>query len=165
MPVAATLLPRRPDVYHQGRIVDRFLTVSGIRRLSFWWDGIAYQSLSKKKDLEAKDLPRVMYGLRAECASEQVKSLCLDPRRPLWKSLFLAHKGEWIQVLCFAAAKAIADLFPSVLVLIFLQELERKVPGAPATPYMWLLLVWHIYLNMNAHVSCYPSLTPRTSIN
>lgn len=49
--VSATSIPRRPDVYYEGRLVDRAFTVSAWERFNFGWPAGLLTLAAKKKNL------------------------------------------------------------------------------------------------------------------
>ncbi|KAK3309672.1 P-loop containing nucleoside triphosphate hydrolase protein [Chaetomium strumarium] len=131
--VSALCIPRRPEVYYQGELVDRMFTASAFSRFTWAWPNSLLRLASRKKDLDLEDLARPNHHTRASSVSADWRKKKTrggnDDGRPLWLALLLAHKWKvalqwfitfWASVLNFA---------PQWVVLQLLRTLERRHLG------------------------------------
>ncbi|KAL1849599.1 hypothetical protein VTK73DRAFT_9851 [Phialemonium thermophilum] len=122
--VAGLAIPRRPDVFYEGELVDRMYTVSAFSRFNYSWPSELLGLARKKKSLDLLDLPRPDHYTRAACVSDDWKTR--DFRGPLWWSLILAHKGafalQWLLTLC----TSVLNFAPQWVIYQLLVILERR---------------------------------------
>ncbi|KAI0132397.1 P-loop containing nucleoside triphosphate hydrolase protein [Xylariales sp. AK1849] len=117
-------IARRPDVYHNGQVVDKMYTKSVISRLTWSWPNELLSTATKKGSLDLDDLPRPSRQLRAEEISRSWNNHEAS-RSPLWLELIAAHKWalsvQWLGSLC----EAILSIAPQWSVLQFLRSFEE----------------------------------------
>jgi hypothetical protein len=133
------LLPRRPDVFFHGQLVDRMRSVSLYKRLTFSWASYLAASAATKGDLEMKDLPHLCSRMRAATGSAAWESR--TRRRSLFT--FLLRSYGW-HVLCqwvVAITNAAISYLPWWIMLRLLETLESQKPGEPIGKRAWMLLV------------------------
>ncbi|KAK1750100.1 ATP-dependent bile acid permease [Echria macrotheca] len=138
--MASITLPRRPDVFFQGQLVDRIRTDNIFRRLTFGWASNLMSTAAEKGDLEMKDLPYLDSRLRAENASltwEANKNRFSLP-------VFLLRTYGWrtFAQCMIAIVNACVSYLPWWITLRLLEVLEKRAAGEPTTNAVWLLLVW-----------------------
>ena len=88
MAVAGFSIPRRPDVFHDGKLVDRAYTCSAWSRYNWSWPSAILQAASKRDTLDLVDLPRPDHQTRAKETTEDWESRKLTG--PLWISIISA---------------------------------------------------------------------------
>ncbi|KAK4100650.1 P-loop containing nucleoside triphosphate hydrolase protein [Parathielavia hyrcaniae] len=139
--VSALCIPRRPDVFYQGELVDRMYTISALSRFTWGWPSGLLKLASKKRDLDLADLPRPDQYTRAAAVSADWKKLKTSGRR-LWLSLILAHKKplalQWFATL----AASILNFAPQWVILQLLRFLENREPGKKHDIEAWMWVVW-----------------------
>ncbi|KAI9931721.1 hypothetical protein ASPWEDRAFT_150886 [Aspergillus wentii DTO 134E9] len=123
--VVGSLLPRRPDVYTDGKVVDQESSVSLLSRYSFHWvDGLLKRT-GKNKGIEVDDLPALPYPLRS-------KTLCAKfasnhkAKQKLWKTIILTHKGPVVLQLALTLLNAVLSFCPQVILYQILSSLEAN---------------------------------------
>lgn len=122
---ALGLIPRRPDVYFKGSLVDQQYTVSLLSRISFSWNSVIFD-ISKKRQLEMDDLPRMGYLTRSETLHELFSAKKTEGR--LWWKLLKFHWRQLAQQWCLVFVSAVLALFPQYMMYNLLQRLEQ--PGS-----------------------------------
>lgn len=133
-------IPRRPDVFHDGELVDRMRTVSAFSRFNFSWPSDLLTLASKKKSLDLADLPRPDHHTRSSMVSADWKRHGYSHR--LWVSLLLAHKKafalQWVLTFC----TSILSFTPQWVILKLLTILENHPTGAAFGLNVWIWVVW-----------------------
>lgn len=137
---ALGLVPRRPDVYSKGSLVDQQYTVSLLSKISFSWNSVVFD-LSKKRQLEMDDLPKLDYLTRSETLHNMFNSRKFEGR--LWWKLLKFHWIELAQQWCLVFISAVLALFPQYMMYNLLQRLEQ--PRTPGTG-MVTTLAWALAL-------------------
>jgi hypothetical protein len=136
-------LPRRPDVFRDGKPVDRMYSVSALGRYSFSWVGGMLALARKKNRLELNDLPTMDHYTRSKDLSEEWGKE-KHPRK-LWIEIFLAHKWPFIIQWLLTLLSAFGGFAPQFTTYHILQILERREPGDAASPEAW---VWVVALTL-----------------
>lgn len=134
------LLPRRPDVFFHGQLVDRMLSVSLYKRLTFGWASHLMAFAAETGDLAMKDLPYLSNPMRAANASAAWES------RPSGCSLFTfiirSYGRHVLRQWTMAVTNAAISYLPWWITLRLLETLESPKPGEPIGKCVWLLLIW-----------------------
>lgn len=136
-------LPRRPDVFRDGKPVDRMYSVSALGRYSFSWVGGMLALAREKNRLELDDLPKMDHHTRSKDLSESWGKW-KHPRK-LWIEIFLAHKWPFMIQWLLTLLSAFGNFAPQFTTYHILQILERRQPGNPASPEAW---VWVVALTL-----------------
>lgn len=138
--IASLSLPRRPDVFKDGHMVDRMYTVSAFSRFNFSWPSGVLTLASKKKNLDMADLSRPDHYTRAAEVSADWKRR--DYKHRLWISAILAHKGalvlQWVLTLC----SSVLNFAPQWVILQLLRILETREPGSRNGLEVWVWVIW-----------------------
>lgn len=133
-------IPRRPDVYSKGSLVDQQYTVSLLSKISFSWNSLVFD-ISKKRQLEMEDLPKLDHLTRSENLHHMFNSKKTEGR--LWwkllKFLYIELAQQWALVF----VSAVLALFPQYMMYNLLQRLEQ--PRTPETQ-MSSTLAWALAL-------------------
>ncbi|KAK3328916.1 P-loop containing nucleoside triphosphate hydrolase protein [Apodospora peruviana] len=138
--IAAFSIPRRPDVFHEGELVDRMFTVSAFSRFNFSWPSNILAISAKKKDLDMADLSRPDHFSRARDAVADWKRR--NFKTSLWLSVILAHKKafalQWFLTLC----TSILNFTPQWIILQLLRILEHRRVSSTYGFDVWIWVVW-----------------------
>lgn len=133
-------VPRRPDVFHDGELVDRMYTESAWSRFNWSWPGNVLQIGARKKNLDLNDLPRPDHYTRAKEATAAWESRGF--KGPLWISIISAHKWmfalQWLGTL----AASFLNFAPQWCVLQLLRILENRKDKQPLGYDAWVWVVW-----------------------
>lgn len=119
---ALGLIPRRPDVYYKGSLVDQQYAVSLLSRISFSWNSIVFD-ISRKRQLEIEDLPQMGYLARSETVFKIFNARKTEGR--LWWQLLKLHWRQLAQQWCLVFISAVLSLFPQYMMYNLLQRLEQ----------------------------------------
>jgi ABC-type multidrug transport system fused ATPase/permease subunit len=140
--VSALCIPRRPEVYYQGELVDRMFTASAFRRFTWGWPNNLLRLAVKKKDLDLEDLTRPNHLTRASSVSADWKRRGDDGGRPLWLALLLAHKWKIALQWFITFWGSVLNFAPQWVILQLLRTLERRQPGDDVGMQAWMWVVW-----------------------
>ncbi|KAI8624244.1 P-loop containing nucleoside triphosphate hydrolase protein [Xylariaceae sp. FL1651] len=138
---ASLTIPRRPDVFYDDELVDRLYTGSAWSRFNWSWPSSILGLAAKKKNLDLTDLPRPNHFVRAKDATADWERH--NFKRPLWISVFLAHKWTFTAQWGMTLISAILNFAPQWVVLQLLHLLERRQPHESVSYEGW---VWAILL-------------------
>ncbi|KAH8811251.1 ABC bile acid transporter [Xylogone sp. PMI_703] len=135
---ANLLIPRRADVYHNGKIVDRQHTTSILGKFTFSWATSTLNYVATNKGLDIADLPEVEYQRRSQTLLTQFE--VVRRRDELWKVLFWARKAAFIEQWAIQALCSLTNFLPQVALYFPLKTLESRDVGANVTLKSWLLV-------------------------
>ena len=137
--VCCILIPRRPDVYLDGTIVDQQYTVSLLCRFTFSWVNGLLQRATQKKSLEIGDLPALPLSVRPETLHIRFEQV----RRgiPIWKSLIIAHWKSFVLQITLALASCTLSFGPEVALYEILKCLESRGSDSwnASRSWMWVI--------------------------
>ncbi|RMZ77121.1 hypothetical protein DV737_g4561, partial [Chaetothyriales sp. CBS 132003] len=136
--VTSVLIPRRPDVFHNGLIVDRENTVSLLGKLTFSWPATVLDYAIKNRGLSYDELPEISYEVRSRTLRENFESVGKQDK--LWKSLFWSRKGYFIKQWILEAIASILNFLPQISLYYILRTLEARDAGHNDTFKAWLLV-------------------------
>lgn len=119
---ALGLIPRRPDVYHNGTLVDQQFTVSLLSKVSFTWNRLVFD-IAKQRRIEMEDLPQLDYLNRSSNLHRMFNEQKVEGR--LWWRLLKFHWVELAQQWCLVFIDATLSLFPQYMMYNLLQKLEQ----------------------------------------
>ena len=87
------LLPRRPAVFWEGKVVDKQETVSALSRYTFTWADELLAYALRNRNLQIDDLPALSSSMRAQNLSAHYEATraAWPKTQRLWKLLGLAH--------------------------------------------------------------------------
>ncbi|KAF3768887.1 P-loop containing nucleoside triphosphate hydrolase protein [Cryphonectria parasitica EP155] len=136
-------VPRRPDVYFKGTVVDQQYTVSLLSKISFSWNSLVFD-ISRRRQLEMEDLPQLDYMNRSSNLHRMFNEKKTEGR--LWWKLFKFHWFELAQQWGLVLIEAVLALFPQYVMYNLLQRLEQ-----PRTPETGLStnLAWVLALSLS----------------
>ena len=137
--VSGLSIPRRPDVFHDGELVDRMYTASAFSRFTFGWPTNILNLAAKKKDLDLADLTRPNHFTRAASMSDDWKRV--NSQHPLWLSLVLAHKEGLALQWFLTLGISILNFAPQFVILQLLRFLENRQSGSSHGFNAWIWVV------------------------
>ncbi|KAI2641184.1 P-loop containing nucleoside triphosphate hydrolase protein [Xylaria nigripes] len=132
-------IPRRPDVFYEGELVDGFETVAAWKRYTWSWPSNILK-LATKKTLDLSDLPRPNHLVRAKDVTAEWESH--NFKHPLWISITLAHKWSFALQWTLSLATSILNFAPQWVVLQILNLLERRQEDEPVGYEGWMWAIW-----------------------
>lgn len=138
--VAGLSIPRRPDVFKNGEMIDRMYTVSASSRFNFSWPANVLALASKKKNLDLVDLSRPDHNTRAADASADWKRRSGQHR--LWISLIVVHKWAFVLQWSLTFVSSILNFAPQWVILQLLRSLEARTPGSEHGLDIWIWVIW-----------------------
>ncbi|KAF4443547.1 hypothetical protein F53441_11402 [Fusarium austroafricanum] len=138
--VFSVLLPRRPDVFFEGRKVDDQWTVSAFSRYTWSWVDPLLSLAVKKNDLDASDVPHADRTLRAAGLKEDW--LVSKPQGSLFRSLSWAYKGPFMVQFSLTVFRNFLALLPFWTMLRVINILEQRDVGLPGASNLelWILI-------------------------
>ncbi|ORY70217.1 P-loop containing nucleoside triphosphate hydrolase protein [Pseudomassariella vexata] len=137
---ASFSLPRRPDVFHDGKLVDGAYTRSLWSRLNWSWPANVLREGKRKNDLDLVDLPRPDHYTRAE--ETTADWLSRDSKGPLWLSIISAHKLGFAMQWFATLMAAVLTFGPYWCVLQLLRIIEQRPKGEAFGYGAWIWVVW-----------------------
>ncbi|ETN38505.1 uncharacterized protein HMPREF1541_06540 [Cyphellophora europaea CBS 101466] len=132
------LIPRRPDVYRNEKVVDRQHTVSVLGKLTFSWPTEVLLYAIRNRGLDYADLPELSYKNRAETLRTRFEAV--GKKDKLWKSIFWAHRGPFILQWILQAICSITNFLPQIALYFILKILEQRDEGINVGLKAWLLV-------------------------
>ncbi|EPS30631.1 hypothetical protein PDE_05583 [Penicillium oxalicum 114-2] len=118
------LLPRRPDVYCDGQVVDRELTVSALGRYTFSWAGGVLAYALKHRKIELGDLPKLRAAKRA--ASLRAHFEKARGSRSIAKTIVIAHWDSLTLQLFLTVVISVLGFGPQMALFKILASLETR---------------------------------------
>ncbi|CAK7272308.1 hypothetical protein SEPCBS119000_005053 [Sporothrix epigloea] len=139
--ITSVLLPRRPQVYYNGELVDGMFTTSAYGRFTFSWPTDLMKLSVTKKNMDLIDMPRPGFQNRAANVSASWKAANYPSDR-LWLSILRAHAGPFALQWVLTFGTAILNFAPQWVVLNLLRILERRTIGEPFGLDVWIWVLW-----------------------
>ncbi|KAI8230908.1 ATP-dependent bile acid permease [Colletotrichum sp. SAR 10_96] len=140
--VTGLFLPRRPDVFFDGKVVDRLATVSAYSRYTWGWCNGLLDDATKKGDLEVDDLPKPDHWTRSGDSAKTWKGYNFKEGGNLWWSIIWAYRVPLAVQWTIALSKSFLSMAPSFVTLQILTALEKRRPGEPLSADVWILVFW-----------------------
>ncbi|KAK9788369.1 putative P-loop containing nucleoside triphosphate hydrolase protein [Seiridium cardinale] len=138
--VSSVSIPRRPDVYHEGKIVDRYYTESFWSHYNWSWPAEVLRQALKKNNLDLGDLPRPDHYSRARETTLDWESR--NFKGPLWISIISAHKWKFATQWFTTLVSSFLNFAPQWCVLQLLRLLEQRTSNQPLGYDAWMWVVW-----------------------
>ncbi|KAI9171700.1 ATP-dependent bile acid permease [Paramyrothecium foliicola] len=138
--VACLLLPRRPDVFFRGRVVDRQWTYSVLSRYTWTWGWSLLDTATKKGDLTGDDIPEPDHTVRSDyLVSSWVK---YNFQGPLLSSMIWAYRYSLAFSWSLCVIRVIIGLGPFLTLLRLLRILEHQTPAEANFTQLWPLVLY-----------------------
>ena len=128
-------IPRRPDVFVNGSIVDRQNTVSLLSRYSFSWPLNILSKAAKLDELQVTDLPVVPDSTRSKTLRRNFDAIGTD--EPVWKKILKAFKWSFITLWTLASITSVTGFGPQLVLYSILRTLEERDAGYTVTGKLW----------------------------
>jgi ABC-type multidrug transport system fused ATPase/permease subunit len=137
--LTALSIPRRPDVYRDGQVVDSQNTVSFLSKLTFTWPAPILLHAAKNKGLEYTDIPDIDHYGRSQTLRKGFESVPKQDK--LWKTLFLAHRSGFLTQWLLQAIVSFTNFLPQIALFFLLRTLEARDAGENVGLKSWLLVI------------------------
>lgn len=134
--VCCIQIPRRPDVFHNGTIVDQQGTVSILSRLTFSWANGLLQHTNRSKGLGIDDLPVLSLAARPETLHPLLEQDRIG--RPLWKALIITHWHAIVIQMTLAVSSCAFSFGPQLALYKILKSLESRGMGSWSSSHSWM---------------------------
>ena len=134
---ASVSIPRRPELYRDGKVVDREYTVSLASRFTFSWASPVLAWAVKNRNMTHDDLPVVNTSMRAHTLKAQFDQV--GKRDKLWKQIIWAHKQAFAAQWVLQIVTAITNFLPQIVLYTILRLLEARDAGASNQFQLWLV--------------------------
>lgn len=139
-------IPRRPDVFFNGRLVDRQYTVSLFSRLTFGWANDLIRSVTKDTILSIDDLPELPFAARSEPLLQHLEAT--RGKHKLWRALFSTHLRPLVRQLLLGVVSCLLSFGPQVALYGILKSLEERQvePWGPTGSWYWVVVLGIVML-------------------
>jgi ABC-type multidrug transport system fused ATPase/permease subunit len=133
-----TSIPRRPNVYHQGKLVSPRKSVSLWERYTFSWVEPIVQLSAQGNELDAADLPVVEYTLRSKTLLNSAQK---SDNKSLWRRLFKSHIAIFMAQVILQSLHSIVSFIPSFAIYNILQQLQGNSRLAESGVWIGILAI------------------------
>lgn len=133
------LLPRRPDVYHEEKLVEQELSVSLYSRFTFSWANQLLNHTMKVGTMELDEIPKLRLSKRADVLREKFEIARQD--RSMWRTIVSAHFWALLLQISLCVVICFLSFGPQVALFQILKTVElRDTPFWNAgASYIWVL--------------------------
>lgn len=136
---ASVSLPRRPELFKNGKVVDREYTVSLASRFTFSWPAPVLAWAAKNRKLTHDDLPVVNYAMRAHTLRTRFDAV--GKKDKLWKQIFWSHKWAFVAQWSLQVVTAITNFMPQIVLYTVLRLLEARDAGEHVQFQLWIVAI------------------------
>ena len=136
---ASLSIPRRPDVFRNGQVVDSRRTVTLFSFLTFTWPAPLLTYAVKNRNLDYVDIPDVDHQTRSQTLRERFEAI--GKKDKLWKSLFWSHKSGFLLQWTLQATCSVTNFLPQIALLYILRTLEARDKGEEQGLKAWLFVL------------------------
>lgn len=140
--VCCSCLPRRPDVFHNGRLVDKQYTVSILSRFTFSWANGLLQYATQNRNLGINDLPELPFSARSDVLLKRLEQKRTGSRK-LWRVLLTGHLRSIVFQLLLGIVSCLLSFGPQIALYAILKSLEQRQGPAwdAAESWIWVLVL------------------------
>ncbi|EKV04310.1 hypothetical protein PDIG_16670 [Penicillium digitatum PHI26] len=137
--IFCVLIPRRPDVYYEDKLVEREFSVSLLSRFSFSWANGLLNYAVKHKAMDLEDIPKLTASNRADFLREKFETA--RQNRKLWLAIVFAHVGPMIAQMILSLGICFLSFGPQVALFQILKTLELRGSAEwnIGASYFWVL--------------------------
>ena len=135
-------IPRRPDVYDRGHLVEQRYTVSLLSLASFSWDHLIFD-IARARQVQTDDIPVPDAKGRSRNLHARFLAASGPRRRPLWRQLLFVYRRELAHQWLLTLIISCLSIFPQIVMYNFLSRLESLDDFSTADVS---LLVWTLGL-------------------
>ncbi|PLB48636.1 P-loop containing nucleoside triphosphate hydrolase protein [Aspergillus steynii IBT 23096] len=137
--LCCVLIPRRPNVYYDGQMVDQEFTVSAFNRFTYTYVSSLLHYTGQNKNLDVDSLPKLPFAARA-----QILHARLEQTRgtlKLWKTLVMGNVRPLVLQTILSVVTCVLGFGPQVALYGILTSLEgRSTESGPVTAaWLWVL--------------------------
>lgn len=132
-----TLLPRRPDVFRNGKPVDQQYTASFLGRITFAWAEPLLNFAARNKGLDIDNLPEVDHVTRSKYLREAFEKQVKTSRR-VWKTIAMAHLPTLLLQSVLVTFSCFLTFAPQLALLGILRALEARSQGLWESGRAWI---------------------------
>lgn len=138
----ALLLQKRPDIWHNGSVVDRQHSVSFLGRLSFSWTIPLLLTAIRNGNLNVHDLPQLDHRTRARGLFSSFSNAAGGQGSSgIWWTIARAHGGSLAVQLLLSLTSAVMAFLPRLALLGILQTLDAGAAGTRKDLRLWSYVV------------------------
>ncbi|EAW12809.1 ATP-dependent bile acid permease [Aspergillus clavatus NRRL 1] len=155
-------LPQRPDVFRNGKVVDRERTASLLSRMTFGWTTMLIRLASRKNDIHTDHLPELDSETRAKNLQEsfaQAQAQVISnggSSKSLWQVLWRSYHRHLLWQFALSLPASLLAFGPHVSLLRILQILEKQSEGGMVTADLWLwVLVMGVSLSLSSWLEAF----------
>ncbi|KAL3485034.1 hypothetical protein BJX62DRAFT_247912 [Aspergillus germanicus] len=136
--LACLLLPRRPNVFFEGQVVDQEFSVSAYNRFTYGWATTLLRYASANKGLTINDLPKLPFAARAETVHLRLEGFLGG--RKLWVALVRRHMRALIVQGLLSLVVCVLGFGPQVALYKILTTLEARevLNGNSVEAWVWV---------------------------
>ncbi|KAE8355925.1 hypothetical protein BDV28DRAFT_145724 [Aspergillus coremiiformis] len=134
--LCSILIPRRPDVYHDGQVVDQEFTGSIYSRLTFSWGNELMKYAAENKSLDIDSLPKLPFAVRAENLYTRLEQTRRS--RKLWKALVLENIRPLVWQSVLSLITCVLSFGPQIAMYKILKSLEERSLELRGNQQSWL---------------------------
>ena len=147
--ISAWSIPRRPDVYRNGQVVDNYLTTSLLGRYTISWPTNMLAYVTKhQEDIEIKDLPVVPFFGRSQYLNEGFATI--NKKQRIWWQIVQAHRVTFVILYALQTISSLTNFFPNIALLYILRSLEARDAGETTGPQAWF---WAVSLGLSMAIT------------
>ena len=128
-------IPKAPDVYLDGRLVERHGSVSFLSRCTFWWATETLVRAAKTGRLDADDLPIVAHEERAQTLYARFSA---SPSAKIWRKLLRIYSSRLLLSFVVQLLSGASHFLPQLLLFNMLRLLEQREAGVDNQLPLWI---------------------------
>ena len=136
---ANVLIPRRPDVYRNEKIVDRQNTSSFLGKITFSWPTALLMFAVKNKSLDYADLHEIDHEMRSKTLRQRFEAA--GNTGNIWKSIIYSHRWAFFQQYFLETITCFTNFLPQIALYGILRALESRDAGENAVFTLWVLVI------------------------
>ncbi|KAL4964324.1 putative ABC bile acid transporter [Aspergillus stella-maris] len=133
--LVSLVLPRRPNVYFEGQIVDQEFSVSAYNRFTYGWATELLRFTARNQGLSIDDLPKLPFAARADTVHAGLEE---QRGRKLWVALGRRHARALITQGLLSLVVCVIGFGPQVALYKILQTLEDRSSLSSDGTEAWL---------------------------
>lgn len=136
--ICSILIPRRPHVFHNGRVVDLQHSVSFACRFTFTWAAGLLQDIVRKKSLNVDDLPQLSLDKRSQTLHRNFEQHRGSLK--LWKALVRTHTRALVCQYLLSLLTCALSFGPQIALYQILTSLEHRhvAPDGIMQTWVWV---------------------------
>ncbi|THC93221.1 hypothetical protein EYZ11_007303 [Aspergillus tanneri] len=139
--LCSVLIPRRPDIYFDGQVVDQELTVNAYSRFTYGYVTGLLEYIGQNKDLDIDSLPKLPRAARAQTLHTRLEQI--RGTLKLWKALIMDNMRPLTIQTILSMVTCVLGFGPQVALYGILTSLEgRSADSGPVTQaWLWVVML------------------------